>query len=142
MTLLFKKKSKPDEFFERMRKQPDDEYKVTKLCAVLLRCKGKYRQVGYKVIDEVLKIGKDPLHDLNYSLGWVRDAELGLFIVDKIASFGMEKEEVHNAIYDIGSLHIGNRKVKNRARMHYDRYYDQATGGNPLKRRDLLIPDW
>jgi hypothetical protein len=145
MTPFFKKALKADEIFERQKKLPDDdEYKVQKIGFVLRFCKGKDKQIGYKVIDEVLKISKAPIKDLNGLLYSVRDNELGAFIVDKIAGYGMEKKEVHETLWSVGSDPGGggNRGARNKAREHYDRYYDRVTGGNPLKKPDLLIPDW
>jgi len=144
MTPLFKKTLKADEIFERQKKLPDNEYKAGMVGFVLRFCKGKYEQLGYKVIDEVLNISKDPIKDLRDLLSRDIDNKWGELIVDKIAGYGMDKKEVHETLYTIGEGRgkYVNKGARNKAREHYDRYYDRVTGGNPLKKPDLLIPTW
>ncbi len=142
MSPLFKKTAKLEEIFERVKNGPDDENKVIVLGSILSQCRGKDRQTGVKIIDEVLRISKAPVQDLRSLLHSVRDDDLGARIVDKIAGYGMEKNEVHMTLFTIGEGIAQNKGARNRAREHYDRFYDQVTGGNPLARRDLLIPPW
>ena len=48
----------------------------------------------------------------------VRDNDLGAFIVDKIAGYGMEKKEVHETLYTVGQYSGGNRGARNKGREH------------------------
>jgi hypothetical protein len=142
MISIFRKKMKPDELFEKvMAYEGDNETIISLLSTVLRHCKGKYQSLGHKVISEKLKRSKDPIGDLKKSLVYIRDHELAEVVVDKIAGYGMENQEVHRAIYIIGTS-PENKAAKKRARAHYDQYYYQVTGGNPLRKPDLLIPEW
>ena len=142
MTSIFRKKMKPNELFEKvMEYEGDDETVISLLDVVLRHCKDKYQPLGHKVISEKLKRSKDPVRDLKRSLGAIRDKELAEGVVDKIPGYGMENQEVHKTIYIIGTS-PGNKAAKKRARAHYDQYYYQVTGGNPLSKPDLLIPEW
>ena len=123
MLPFFKKKATPEKFFEIVMKQQEDDNKIGLLGVVMLRCKGKYRYVGEKVITEVLKLSKDPVKDLKGLLRNVNDKELAEDIVDRIAGYGMEKTEVHKTLFIIGDDTIlYNKAAKKRARQHYDRY--------------------
>ena len=142
MSPLFQKKLKPDQIFENVMKMQDEGHKLFALQTVLKFCKGNYGYLKEKVFSEILKLSKDPVKDLEGILLTLKDNELAKEIVNKIAGYGMEKKEVHQTLYSIGDFPSGNKAARKRARQLYDQFYDEATGGNPLKRPDLLIPTW
>jgi len=123
MTPIFKKWPTPEELFaQAMEHQGENNVRQAKFGMALSRCKRKDRELGRRIIGEVIKISDDPVRDLKHLFTWARDNELARCVVDEIARYGWDRPEVRETLESIGSGSVGNRAGRRRARRTCERF--------------------